>query len=388
MPGGSEAGSNGPGARGLSRGKQFLFTLVILVVTLLLAETLLRWLDYPPGETYTVEEGNRWALRPNLHASLMTHHESGTTFHVSTDARGLRLTPPDGPPTPGCQLFTILLLGDSNTFGWGLEDDETWATSLEHALADRGVRVINGGMPGYTVVQCLSLFERVGRLYRPQMVILSVGMHDIAWLQPMKAPAPMPPKLVGFRGFLLSHSRIARALRLALESEPATGNPAGGEPNASGLPPGPQGQLPDHQGQFPPRRGQLSAPQGQLPIPQRQSPGSSGDRAAPSSQPGPGWAIKVPEDQFRGALEAFVQHGQRQTFQVVTAPIPGINTSRYRSIMEELATKGELVHIDITPPAPYGRLPKDENHLDAEGAKRFGEDVGAALVPYLPVKCR
>ncbi len=318
--------------------KLLLFATVAVVSFFALLEGVLRLVDYPPGVPYREAPGVKWRLQPGLRASPMVHHESGHTFHVSTDANGLRITPSSRPLPSGCRPYRILILGDSNTFGWGLEDDQTWGASLQRALASRGVRVINGGMPGYTLAQCYELYRRVGRRYHPDMVILSVGMHDMA-------PRPAPPPAEGARRValdtrrtLLSHSRLVRLLRMVIMA-----------PHLEHAVHAPKATPAEDAGKEPPR---------------------------------------VTAAEFERLLNAFSDDARREGFLLVTAPIPGINTSRYLPIMARLGRQGRLLHITLAPDPPYERLPQDHEHLGVRGAERFGQDLARALMPYLPSPCK
>ena len=75
--------------------------------------------------------------------------------------------------------YRILLTGDSNPFGQGVEDDKLWSRVLEVRLQehfpDRKITVLNQGMPGYSLGQSWYLFDEVGRRYDPDLVI--VGSH-------------------------------------------------------------------------------------------------------------------------------------------------------------------------------------------------------------------
>ncbi len=322
--------------------RQVCFGFITVVAFFALLEGALRLADYPPGASYRPAPGAGWSLQPNLQASPMTHHESGTVFHVSTDENGLRRTPSPPAPPPGCTFYRILLLGDSNTFGWGLEEDQTWAYSLQQAFQDHAVQVINAGMPGYTIVQCLELFRRVGTRYDPDMVILSVGMHDIA-PAPSNPPGSGPRAVaVDTRRSLLARSKLARLLRKILVAPP----------------------------------------------PHVQRPALDTNAHASETTPHPLKPPKVPPGEFEKALNVFCDLGDQAGFQVVTAPIPGINTSSYRAIMRRLAGEGRLHHVALSPSTPYERLPGDPNHLGPRGAARFGRDLAQALAPLVPNPCK
>lgn len=81
--------------------------------------------------------------------------------------------------------FRVLLLGDSFTFGRGVNDEETIAVQLEGLLRDRipgrTVTVVNGGCGGYAPWQAESLFAELGLPLDPDAVVLQLLMdNDIA----------------------------------------------------------------------------------------------------------------------------------------------------------------------------------------------------------------
>lgn len=78
-------------------------------------------------------------------------------------------------PTPDRQRPVVVLLGDSFTFGWGVEDDETFAAALARLRPD--LEVVNRGVPGYGHDQMLLQLREEGLPDRTQHVIL--GFVDI-----------------------------------------------------------------------------------------------------------------------------------------------------------------------------------------------------------------
>lgn len=79
--------------------------------------------------------------------------------------------------SPG--VFRIALLGDSCTYGMGVELEQTYAVRLEELLRAEagtdGVEVLNGGVPGYSLVQGAAKFEQQLAPYAPQLVIAYLG---------------------------------------------------------------------------------------------------------------------------------------------------------------------------------------------------------------------
>lgn len=80
----------------------------------------------------------------------------------------------------------ILFLGDSCTFGAGVEVTETFPAFVERYLAEDvpGTRFecINAGVPGYSLFQGWRLLETEGLAYDPDVIVISFGSNDaVAW---------------------------------------------------------------------------------------------------------------------------------------------------------------------------------------------------------------
>lgn len=79
-------------------------------------------------------------------------------------------------------IFRVLCLGDSITYGWGLDLQYTYPSLLEkylgafHPGAD--VEVINAGCPGYSSRQGYIYLDRELGEFHPQMMIVQFGFND------------------------------------------------------------------------------------------------------------------------------------------------------------------------------------------------------------------
>jgi hypothetical protein len=80
----------------------------------------------------------------------------GGSFHVVTDALGHR----NPWPYPADNHLPVLLQGDSNAFGFGLQADETFCAVYTERS---GTRCYNFGVPGFDVQQYYLQYERVVR---------------------------------------------------------------------------------------------------------------------------------------------------------------------------------------------------------------------------------
>ncbi len=94
-----------------------------------------------------------WTWRPNFRGSF----DNGIDFsrnRITTNSDGSRTVPCHKVHTRS--LPRIFLLGDSQTFGWGLSDHDTWANQLQCELEKKrpgAYSIINLGFPGAQVDQ-------------------------------------------------------------------------------------------------------------------------------------------------------------------------------------------------------------------------------------------
>ncbi len=107
-----------------------------------------------------------YTLRPGFHGREIA---PGNEFDVPAviDARGLRDHPHPAPPHP-----CVLAVGDSMTFGEGVPADRSYSAVLEKTA---GVRVYNGGVPGYSSRQMLVRLRRLAPKLRPDMVLMTLS---------------------------------------------------------------------------------------------------------------------------------------------------------------------------------------------------------------------
>jgi len=97
---------------------------------------------------------------------------------------GFRGQTPD-PDLDGDGGLRVVCLGDSFTFGWGVEDDETYPVQLEGAIAAaagegaKPAEVLNVGLPGYNTWQEHRLYEKLVRPMEPDVVVLGWYLNDL-----------------------------------------------------------------------------------------------------------------------------------------------------------------------------------------------------------------
>jgi hypothetical protein len=74
----------------------------------------------------------------------------------------------------------VMLLGDSFTFGWGLEYDSSWGALVENSLRAQGldIRVYNLGKPGADPADYEDIARRAIPVLKPQLVIVNILQSD------------------------------------------------------------------------------------------------------------------------------------------------------------------------------------------------------------------
>ncbi len=116
-----------------------------------------------------------YRLRPR---ATVTWSSAEFTETSHTNSIGLR----GGEIDPGSYGERILAIGDSFTYGHGVQDDETYPAVLERRLraSGRDVVVLNAGVPGYSTDQSYAYFLREGAALHPDLVLVGIHCSDIS----------------------------------------------------------------------------------------------------------------------------------------------------------------------------------------------------------------
>lgn len=175
------SGSSRPPRTPLSTRKLLLFSFIAVVGFFAGLEGLLTLLNYPPPiKAYNTRPDIFWGLEANLASQPFLHKERGTNFAVSTNSHSLRYA--EVPVGRQPETIRLLALGDSTTFGWGVEQDETWTAVAEKILQanhpEVKIQVLNGGVPGYTSFQGLHHYKKNGSLYDADLVMFDYIVQD------------------------------------------------------------------------------------------------------------------------------------------------------------------------------------------------------------------
>lgn len=118
-----------------------------------------------------------WRLRPNVYADI---EQGNVKYHLRTNALGLR--GPDISLVKDPLAYRIVCLGDSVTFGDGVDEQYTYenqlATFLGRLYSGRKIEIINAGCPGYTSVQGRRLAESLIAQLDPDLYVVGFGYAD------------------------------------------------------------------------------------------------------------------------------------------------------------------------------------------------------------------
>lgn len=120
-------------------------------------------------------------------------------------------------------VLRIVTLGASPTFGWGVEQNDTYAQVLERILRDAlntdQVEVINAGQIGYSSYQGLKFFKEVILPLKPNMITVSYVINDVDKYRFFRNHSAPDSQLKPKSGLLvavenaLEHSRFFRLYR-------------------------------------------------------------------------------------------------------------------------------------------------------------------------------
>lgn len=147
-----------------------------------------------------------WVKRPiyrkstnaYLRYELVPNAKSGHISINSDDFRG-----PEYPIKKPENTFRIIMLGDSETFSFMLEDEYTLPFQLQDVLNRNSTRlhyeVLNFGVEGYNTFQELEQLKTKGLKYNPDLIILNYCLND-----------PEPGEYYFDKTFLMRHSALVR----------------------------------------------------------------------------------------------------------------------------------------------------------------------------------
>ncbi len=170
----------------MKRGLAAAFLLLVSAGTAaLVAEGIVRWLR-PGLVAGPAPVGNPfWRHDPDLgwfHRPGEKGRYARPEFDhaVSINSMGFRDIERDHPSTPGGapSPLRVAVLGDSFTWGHGVEDGEIFTRLMDERLPE--AEVWNLGVSAYSTDQELLLLRKIGRYLRARLVLVMVSRNDFA----------------------------------------------------------------------------------------------------------------------------------------------------------------------------------------------------------------
>ena len=175
-------------------------------------------------------------MTPNIQAVMKRTRE--LSFQVTTNSNGLRDREIGPKPSGGKR---ILVLGDSFTWGDGVDLDDTYAKRLERLLNERcgggtaaRYQVINAAVPEYGPAQMWLYLKHYGVKLAPDIVLLGLFDLDVYRNEPYltavfdsldsssysPAPSPKRSRLTSLKIWLKGHSYLYNVVAVQLVSSP------------------------------------------------------------------------------------------------------------------------------------------------------------------------
>jgi lysophospholipase L1-like esterase len=151
-------------------GSRLLLVVASTLLTLLLLEAFARVFVTDPRGLFVASPRLGYVMVPHFRGE---HAKFGQfKVEIETNSQGLR----DREFSAKGERERILVLGDSVTFGWGVEADEAFPKQLESLQATRAGRtpfeVVNAGVWGYNTLQETAYVEAGAGGYEPDLVLV------------------------------------------------------------------------------------------------------------------------------------------------------------------------------------------------------------------------
>lgn len=150
-------------------------TLFVVVVTVGLGELMIRIVQ-PQRSLYPrTQYSKEYGFLPYPDTAMVNEVPGRWRFTYHTNAQGHR-----GPALPISNRYerpVVVVLGDSYTFGVGVDDGQEYAQALRERLAGR-YDVVNLGVEGWGLTQEIRRFYELGQLYLPSVVVLQFCSND------------------------------------------------------------------------------------------------------------------------------------------------------------------------------------------------------------------
>ncbi len=153
-----------------------LLSILVVGLPIIILELSLDPFAPPRGKVTSIfikDDVLGWKLRPDA-------NDYWAKVPIRINHKGLR--GPELPYTKQSHVRRILYLGDSVTFGFGLEDEQTFPFLVEQHLNRKktaAVETVNAGVDGYSPWQEYIYLMKEGLNYQPDLVVVSFVLNDV-----------------------------------------------------------------------------------------------------------------------------------------------------------------------------------------------------------------
>jgi lysophospholipase L1-like esterase len=182
--------------------------LVVLCVLAAIGELVMRAIGpRSDGQQLGVrydDSARLYGLKPNARALQ-------TGVLVQTNSLGFREN--EYPLERPSDTRRIVVLGDSYTFGLGVEFGQTYGKQLEARMSRAlgPTEVINFGVSGYNTLQELATLREIAARYRPDLIIVGFVLNDVERARPVTKAHPASAwSPLGAHNALKRHSMLYR----------------------------------------------------------------------------------------------------------------------------------------------------------------------------------
>jgi len=168
----------------MSRKKRLLFACMTFIVFMFLLgiafELILGFVAPQPLMPRYVNDSG-FGIRVHCPDISIHHTTADYRIGVRTNSKGIRADREFAVPKPE-GVIRIVGVGDSFTFGYGVEVEDTYLARVERILEEQGfsVETINLGVAGHGTAEQMIMLENVGFSLDPDVVVVGYYMNDIA----------------------------------------------------------------------------------------------------------------------------------------------------------------------------------------------------------------
>ncbi|HET9372623.1 MAG TPA: hypothetical protein VFO19_20310, partial [Vicinamibacterales bacterium] len=153
-------------------GTKLLMAMAAAVVAAGLCELLARAV-FPPPPARARQPALLYQTDPEL-GFVHVPNQTGYLDDGLASINGMFLRGPEPAAMRDAGALRVLAIGDSTTFGWGVNDDQTYCAALGRQLRAHGLgqrpEVFNAGVVSYDLKQSARFLRRLLPHVRPQVV--------------------------------------------------------------------------------------------------------------------------------------------------------------------------------------------------------------------------